>query len=118
MERVRIGTIKGRHDMPVDGYILDEVKDPSDIDAIRHDVMKSMSALFNGHISIKQAWGINTAEPTTCYCSDLGLDLYVTGLTSVTAEIIAECAVNGIPLTLWHYDPQIRDYIPQVVFKE
>lgn len=118
MRRIKMGTIKGRHDMPVDGYILDEVKDPSNMIGVSAKVSFKMIDLFSEHIRFRYGDGINTAEPTTCYCSDLGLDLYVTGLTSVTAEIIAECAVNGIPLTLYHYDPQIRDYIPQVIFKE
>lgn len=108
MERIKMGTIKGRHPLPVDGYIIDAVENPSDIDGIQHAVRTKMCNIFDNHISTK--CGI-------CYKSDIGLDLYVTGLTSVTAEIIAECAVNGIPLTLYHYNTQNGGYVPQVIFK-
>lgn len=103
--------------MPVDDYFLDEVNDPSNIIWIAAKTRWKMRDLFSGHIKLECDDGINTAVPTMCYKSDIGLDLYVTGLTSVTAEVIAECAVNGIPLTLYHYNTRNGEYVPQVIFK-
>ena len=48
--------------------------------------------------------------------SDKGIDLYVTGLTSLTAAVIKLAAHKGIPLTLWHFDRATGDYFPQVIF--
>lgn len=117
MKRIKMGTIRGRHEMPVDDYFLDKVEDPSNMNEITAKVALKMIDLFAKHIGFKYGDGINTAEPTTCYRSDLALDLYVTGLTSVTAEIIAECATNGIPLTLYHYNTRNGEYVSQVIFK-
>lgn len=117
MKRIKMGTIRGRHEMPVDDYFLDEVKEPLNISLMEQMVLAKMLNLFDGHVKLKYTSGVNTAEPTICYVSDLALDLYVTGLTSVTAEIIAECAANGIPLTLYHYNTRNGEYVPQVIFK-
>ena len=107
MKRIKMGTIRGRHEMPVDGYFLDEVKEPSSMNEVTAKVASKMANLFAEHIRYKYG------RPR----SYLALDLYVTGLTSVTAEIIAECAANGIPLTLYHYNTRNGEYVPQVIFK-
>jgi hypothetical protein len=41
------------------------------------------------------------------------VDLYVTGLTVAVGAVMAACYEAGIPLTLWHYDRDTRDYYPQ-----
>lgn len=117
MERIKMGTIRGRHEMPVDDYFLDEVKDPSNISLMERIVSVKMFNLFKDHVTLEYTSGVNTAEPTICYVSDLALELYVTGLTSATAAIIKKCAVNGIPLTLYHYNTRNGEYVPQVIFK-
>ncbi|MFR0551627.1 hypothetical protein, partial [Ligilactobacillus salivarius] len=66
MNRLKLGGVAGRHDIPnINGYVLDKVDDPADIEKINSDVKESLDNL-------------NLSS---------GLDLYVTGLTSVTIAV-------------------------------
>lgn len=44
------------------------------------------------------------------------LVVYVTGLTPATVAIIKFCSLNGIKLTLKHFDRDSNSYIDDVVF--
>ena len=41
------------------------------------------------------------------------LTVYVTGLTSVSCELVDVCNKFGVLLTLMHYDRDTREYRPQ-----
>ena len=89
-----MGTIKGRHPLPVDEYVFDEdIKDIRDFDFMGDKVHEKLR-----------------------YCS--ALTLYVTGLTVVTTEICSYCSYNNIPLTLLHFDRETGEYFPQVVISD
>lgn len=94
MGYLKLGGVAGRYEIPeVVGFVLDKVEDPGNINKITADVFASLD---------KQ---------------DLtnGLDLYVTGLTSVTIAVIKYCFDNHISLTCFHFDVITKTYIPQVV---
>lgn len=46
MEKVKMGLIKGSHEMPVEQYILESVGDPADIMAKRKAVADRLSEIF------------------------------------------------------------------------
>lgn len=92
---IKLGLVAGRHDMPVDGYVLREVSNVTDMAAIKQAVRQSL------------------AEILRAASDDVELHLYVTGLTSVALEVVSFCAVNGIPLTAYRYNRDTGDYIPQ-----
>lgn len=90
MKSLKIGAVAGRHEIPfVEGYLFDEIADVFDFEYMRNVISKKLENLDS-------------------------VDLYVTGLTSVTAEVVAICAKNGIELTLWHFDKDSGEYRPQV----
>ena len=85
---IRLGAIKGRHQMPVNQYIFDGEVNPLDLAGIYSHIREKIG----GYQSV---------------------DLYVTGLTVVTAAVIHICYQDNIGLTLYHYDRESGDYYPQ-----
>ena len=118
MENVTVGLIRGRHEMPVDGYIFEaEISDVHDYEGIRRHVADWIAENVgitrrNFCIGLNQSDG-NDVE---CFCGENSLTVYVTGLTSVTAEVIRCCAINGVSLTLMHYDSTTGGYRKQCIF--
>lgn len=114
--RLDVGLVRGRHDMPVEGYIFDEIENPLDFDALD----KRVSEWISSHIDIGSYYGsgINQVDyaDVEVLCGDKHLYVYVTGLTSATAAVIGCCARNGIALTLMHFDKDTGTYLPQRIF--
>ena len=116
MKRIKVGLIKGRHEMPVSDYIFNEISNVLDFQGMR----KHINNFINNNINIYSVYGcgINQIgyEDVEILTSDTKLVVYVTGLTAVTAELISVCATKGIKLTLMHYDRENNIYIPQIIF--
>ena len=109
------GLFPGRHDFPgVDGYVFPESIDPMDFE--------TMSRIVSGFLSqeagIHQAYSIpvNGMEDALCFTSEVRINVYVSGLTPATAALIQGCALNGVPLTLWHFNRATGEYVPQDIF--
>lgn len=85
-----LGTVMGRHEMPVDGYVLAEVADPADIAGIEAAVFDRLNSL----VTVNSGVGI---------CANMLED----GMVSA-----------GCPLTLKHFDRVSCDYVDQVVVPE
>lgn len=113
-----VGLIKGRHDLPVNSYIFTEaIADVHDYAAIRRHVADWIAE--NVGITRRNfGIGLNQADDNdvTCYCGEKSLTVYVTGLTSVTAEVIRCCAINGVSLTLMHFNAATGGYEKQCIF--
>lgn len=113
---VTVGLIAGRHELPVDRYIFDEIKDVLDFEAVKAGV----SAFLQEQVGITQKTGtcINQNDYTDVqmFSGCKKLVVYVTGLTSVVAEVISQCALNGVSLTLMHFDRDSGKYVPQRMF--
>lgn len=93
-DTVKLGGVSGRHEIPnIDGYVLDKVEDPSDLISIEHEVYNRLDKLDLSN----------------------GLDLYVTGLTSVTLSVVKYCLLNNIELTCYHFDIASKQYLPQKI---
>lgn len=116
MKELKVGLIKGRHEMPVSSYIFDEINNVLDFDTMSKQIVN----FINSNLSVYATYGcgINQIgyEDVEVLTADTRLVVYVTGLTAVTAEIIKVCALKGISLTLMHYDRESGDYLPQVIF--
>lgn len=112
---LEVGLIKGRHEMPVDKYIIeDEINDVFDFKKISESIMEFL--IYNCKLGVKLGCPLNAWCDTECYTAEIGLIVYVTGLTSVTAELIRLCAFNGVKLTLMHYNSATGEYVPQIIF--
>lgn len=116
---INLGLVEGRHEMPVDGYVLESVPDVTDIEGIRDAVFKSLAQKLGKFIRVSD---FGTCLNQTDYSDiphavcDAELHLYVTGLTSVALEVVRFCAFNGVELVAYHFDRETGNYIPQRIF--
>lgn len=102
--------------MPVSEYIFDEVENVFDFKTISEKVINFLKDKVG--ISVTPGCGINLADyvDIEVFRGDKELVLYVTGLTSLTAEVIRLRAMNGISLTLMHFNKDTGGYVPQNIF--
>ena len=118
MEELKVGLIKGRHEMPVTEYIIDwEIGDIfADYDRIKESIIEFILK----KVGVNDIYGqcINSTDYTDVkmFRGKKHLIVYVTGLTIVTAELIRICAYNGIALDLMHYDSKSGEYVKQSIF--
>lgn len=111
---ITVGLIRNRHPMPVSEYIFDRIDDVHDFGAIN----KGIWDFLDGRVGVEFATGTGANQ---CDYNDVRvrrgskeLVVYVTGLTAVSAALVYACAINGINLTLMHYDTETGGYCPQV----
>ena len=109
---VTYGLCRGRHEMPVCGYVFDGIENVLDFEAIKNVAIDFVES----HCNLRHTWGcgINQVDYTDVelVCGD-ELHIAVTGLTACTSAIMYACASNGVPLVLWHYDRASGEYAPQ-----
>lgn len=92
MTKLILALCEGRHEMPsqVNGSIF-----PNEVDIFDFKGMKKLI-----HSKLKS-------------CNEL--DLYVTGLTPALIEVVNYCVYHDIELTLYHFNRDTGDYVPQLV---
>lgn len=116
MAKITAGLIKGRHEMPVDMYIFeDAIKDVHNYEEISNQIAE----FIKNNVGVKtgQDLAINSVdEDTTVWLGMNKLEVYVTGLTPVTVELVRLCALNGIKLTLRNFNTATGEYEVQRVF--
>ena len=98
MVKVSLGTIKGRHSLPVTDYVFsDDIQDVTDIVKIQNNV----DAYFEEKIlPLKEK-------------DDVQIILYVTGLTVVTLAVVNACIKYNCELVCMHFDRDTGIYIAQ-----
>lgn len=116
MEKVTIGLVKGRHEMPVSEYIFDQIEDVLDFDSMNEHIMNFLRERVG--VKVNAGCGINQAYlgDVDVFKGERELVCYVTGLTAATASLVALCAANGIRLSLMHYDRDTDSYKEQRLF--
>lgn len=115
MEERFYGLIPGRHELPnVSGYVFPETVDPMDFAVMDHEV----SDFLKREIGIHTGYDVpvNGLEDAHVFKGNAYLNVYVTGLTPCTAALISGCAINGVSLTLWHFNRETGEYEPQIMF--
>ena len=113
---VVVGLCAARHAMPVTEFIFPEVVNPTDFDGME----KVAEDFILQHVGLtateRQALDQRYGEDVPCWTGKRSLIVYVTGLTACTAAVIKVCALNGVSLTLMHYDRESGEYMPQRIF--
>ena len=109
------GLFPGRHELPeVQGYVFPATVNPVDFDGMQ--VIVSDFLRENAGIVMKDGLALNGAEDARIFAGTVEINVYVTGLTAATAALIRGCALNGVSLTLWHFDRESGEYVPQEMF--
>ena len=88
------GVCRGRHEMPVDDYIFEEITEPMNF-----------------------IMGLYATAAKKIPQDATRVAIYVTGLTQATLAITAVCATRNIELWAYHYDKETGEYKPQRVLK-
>lgn len=108
-----LGTVKGRHEMSVQNFIYEEdVKDFAICEIEKHvDIyIENLINIF----ADKHFPELSRREFRQRVL--LTINLYLTGLTSVTTSAIKLCKEHRIGLNLYHYDQTTKSYQKQVMF--
>ncbi len=112
--KITTGAIKGRHNLPVNEYVFDEIEDVTDYASIKNGVENFLDAHFEVEL-VPIHKGCDCYGDTFHIKEGNQLILYVTGLTCVTAQIIASCFERGIDVKLMHYDVSSNAYVEQML---
>ena len=118
--RIKLGLTDRHADgMPtLDGFVFPSIiSDVTDVKAMDKMAAEAILPLLQFKKVAKEALANADMGDQVLWQSDKGIDLYVTGLTSLTAAVIKLAAYEGIALTLWHFDRATNTYFPQVIFK-
>ena len=93
MNKIKLGAIKGRHEMPVDSYVLEEVPNEKvmDFDYMREETTKVLDKLI--------ADGVNH------------IDYYPTGLTQVILTFLRVVERYPISYDIYLYDRDKNSYV-------
>ena len=117
METLTVGLIKGRHSMPVEEYIFDsQIEDIHNYKEIEKHISNFIKEKVGIGCYVGQALNSDDYTDIQCLCGNKKLEVYVTGLTPVTVELVKLCALNYIDLTLLNFNTATNTYERQVVF--
>ena len=106
MRELKVGLIKGRHELPVTNYIFEgDIENPL-----------AFQDLFR--LANRRVIEIVGAEGDKFNIKEDKLVLYVTGLTQATAAVINACIHNKVRLDLAHFDRDTNTYKMQEIFTE
>ncbi len=112
---VVVGLCAARHAMPVTEFIFPEVN-PTDFDGMEKTAEEFILHHVGLTVTERQALDQRYGEDVPCWSGKRTLVVYVTGLTACTAAVIKACALNGVDLTLMHFDRESGEYLPQQIF--
>ena len=107
-----VGLCAGRHNIPVEKHIFTDVQNVLDFKTLNHIAAKFILDNCNPHTTVGQGVSQDDDNDVTVWTGD-PLDVVVTGLTACTSAVMYACACYGINLTLWHYDRDSGEYVPQ-----
>lgn len=113
---VVVGLCAARHAMPVQEYIYPESVDPTDFSGMEKVAEDFILQHVGLTVTERQALDQRYGEDVPCWSGKRSLTVYVTGLTACTAAVIKACALNGVSLTLMHFDRESGEYLPQRIF--
>ena len=117
MEEIREGLIKGRHNnIPVNEYIFNgEIEDVLDFQKMNETIYSFLENRIG--VSEVTSTGINQIDysDVACLKGNKKLIVYCTGLTAAVAQLIKLCMLNGVSLSLMHYNRDNDNYVEQII---
>ena len=102
-KEIKIGVCKGRHEMPCDMYVFEEISDPTDVLWMKLESLRFFVNNFGDEFK-KREEKIETP-----------LKIYVTGLTVALIEVMRFASCFFSDITLMHYNSKTGDYYPQSI---
>lgn len=96
MKKLEIALCEGRHEMPVKRAIFSSTINPLDTKELEKIASKKLYELQKENKEF-----------------DSPVYVYVTGITVACVAVIQACVMDGISLTLMHYNKETGEYYPQ-----
>lgn len=116
-DTVTVGLIAGRHEIPaVTKYIFNSIDNVFDFKTMHEHIIDFLIKEVGIYRTYGSGINQNDSTDVEIFSGCKRLVVYVTGLTAVTAALIKCCAMNGVGLTLMHWDIMTQKYIPQDIF--
>lgn len=100
MKNLKMGLVKGRHEMPVKMYVFNEIENVLDFNKLENEAWNVLQIIFQVEEDDNEA---------------KELHLYVTGLTAATVAVINAARSLEIGVVLYHYDTVGKSYKAQPV---
>lgn len=100
MKNLKMGLVKGRHEMPVKMYVFNEIENVLDFNKLENEAWNVLQIIFQVEEDDNEA---------------KELHLYVTGLTAATVAVINAARSLEIGVVLYHYDIVAKSYKAQPV---
>lgn len=98
---LKVGLIKGRHELPVCDYIYEnEIENPMDFEALFRVANRRVIEL------------VGAEGEDFDICED-EIHLFVTGLTQATIAVINACMYNKVHVALYHFNRETGVYLRQ-----
>lgn len=94
MKAIKIGVCKGRHEMPCDMYVFNEIEDPTNVEVIEEEAIRFFDKNFTSGLTES-------------------VEIYVTGLTVALIVVIKAAFKHCDEIVLMHYDTKAGTYYPQ-----
>lgn len=107
------GLIAERHDIPCEEFIFNEAIPSNMMHNYDYQYKQCMEFIKNHVTFSKSTYKLNSEE--TIFAS-ADIICYMTGCQSVLGALVKACFESHVNLTLMHYDTDIREYHPQVIF--
>ena len=118
MKKLLLGLVKGRHPLPVEDYIFQEIKNVMDFSTLEEEAFKKL-------LPYVEKCDLVESESPSCYMdypdvpfikNDIELNIYVTGLTPATLAVINACRRLVVrEINFYHYDREKNEYKKQTV---
>lgn len=93
---MRVGLIAGRHQMPVEMFLINKI---IEIDLLKKENFKDLKLLIKESINnFIEIW------------NPIQIDLYLTGLSRVQHLVIYELKKRGVEVSLFDFDRDTNEY--------
>lgn len=118
MKVLNIGLIKGRHELPVEKYIFDEIKDVLDFNSLQERADRFVKELV-AELDATSEKLINGYEENKYSYHDVTINIYVTGLTAATIAAYKAIDNHGAfkEINFMHYNNASGQYIAQNMYR-
>ena len=117
MEKINIGTVACRHDMPVQEYVFSKITYPNNfkwLEEYAYNYLKNKVNITGTSKPQRRPMSYVDPASTMWLESDVELNIYTTGLSQALIAIInAARRLHIHDIVIWHYDTDTNEYKPQ-----
>lgn len=118
MEKITLGLVAGRHELPVEQYIFTSIVDPTRVDELEGEAYNVLKPLFASTEVVTHDCPCSYADYTDVLfkANKTSLVIYVTGLSVALVAVLNAARALGInDVVLMHFNTASQEYFEQKV---